>query len=159
MVGRGTIVVDDLVAHVTPAEAVVAEGLELAGWVEKFSRVKGWRLRWFRFNESSGNLEYYRFDGSAKEREALGMAPPPQAMLSIDGVIDLHYVAEVSLKPGEDRRLNIDAGPKRKFKLRFPSDPIGKHWCEQLLVWRDHHEQKRVVSSQSTFVSARSAGF
>ena len=107
---------DDLVAHVTPAEAV-GGGLELVGWSRSSQGVAPALVP---LNESSGNLEYYRFDGSAKERRP-GMAPPPQAMLSIDGVIDLRYVAEVSLKPGEDRRLNIDAGPKRKLPASRPT--------------------------------------
>ncbi len=66
---------------------------------------------------------------------------PDEAQLKIDGLVDVRYIRELSQKSGEERRLNIDAGPKRKLKLRFASASEGSHWKEQLELWKEHQDQ------------------
>jgi hypothetical protein len=58
-------------------------------------------------------------------------------LLELKGVIDIRYV-DIGHKPGEYKRINIEAGTARQYKLRVKSDAEGKHWCEQLQVWKDH---------------------
>ena len=157
VMGESSGAVDDLMKLVgsseTPgpmAEASrghqILEGLELHSWVEKFTssgRSGLWRRRWFVFNKSTGNLEYYRYTGKEKKAKLLQKdgQVPDEAQLKIDGLVDVRYIREVSQKSGEERRLNIDAGPKRKLKLRFASASEGNHWKEQLELWKEHQDQ------------------
>jgi len=39
---------------------------------------------------------------------------------------------------GNARRVDLVAGPERTYKLRFETDVEGKHWHEQLSVWKEH---------------------
>jgi hypothetical protein len=116
-----------------PAVGGVGPGMELKGWVEKHSKVKGWQRRWMSFNAQRGQLMYFKFSGP----DAFNGQPEPSD-LQISGVVDIRYVVGVAHKPGVFRRVDIDGGAGKNYKLRLASDAEGRFWREQILVWREH---------------------
>lgn len=103
----------------------------LEGWLEKkqqskFGKMAQWQKRYFRVDEDSGNLFYFK-------------STDPHETAS--GTIDLRVVADVSSPEKDGKvdavRFNIDLGDKI-IKIRAPSTTEGERWIVLLNLWRDY---------------------
>jgi len=101
----------------------------LQGWMEKKQNKMGvaqWQRRYFRVDESSGCLLYFK---SEKTTE------------TPSGSIDLKLIVDVGAAEKDTKtdaaRFNINMGD-RVYKLRAPSTADGDRWIEGLNAWREY---------------------
>lgn len=103
----------------------------LEGWLEKkqqskFGKMAQWQKRFFRVDEDSGSLIYFKTTSPHE---------------SASGSIDLRMIVEVAAPEKDGKvdaaRFNIDLGDK-VYKLRAPSTSEGERWIVLLNLWRDY---------------------